>query len=180
MTNSTNWILIIAGTLAIVGEVILGAATGFDLALLGIALAAGGAIGLVFGSAKVGLFAAGAFAFVYLAFLRRRIRSKVSSPDRPTNVDAVIGRSAIVTEPIAPHGAGMVRVGSVFTPVALRRRGYAAALVAEISRSARACGVADVVLFTDLTNPTSNAIYQQIGFRAVEDRNVIKLDGPAG
>ena len=131
MTNSTNWILIIAGTLAIVGEVILGAATGFDLALLGIALAAGGAIGLVFGSAKVGLFAAGAFAFVYLAFLRRRIRSKVSSPDRPTNVDAVIGRSAIVTEPR--------RVRSMPRSVSIRAStGKAVTLIAAPTNSAKA------------------------------------------
>ena len=129
MTNSTNWILIIAGALAIVGEVILGAATGFDLALLGIALAAGGGIGLLFGSAKVGLFSAGAFAFIYLAFLRRRIRSKISSPDRATNVDAVIGRSGIVTEPIAPHGAGMVKVGDELWRAVLVNEGEGAAAI---------------------------------------------------
>ena len=129
MTNSTNWILIIAGALAIVGEVILGAATGFDLALLGIALAAGGGIGLLFGSAKVGLFSAGAFAFIYLAFLRRRIRSKISSPDRATNVDAVIGRSGIVTEPIAPHGSGMVRVGDELWRATLANEGEGAAAI---------------------------------------------------
>ena len=111
MNNSVNWILIITGAVAIVGEVILGAVTGFDLALLGVSLAAGGAVGLLFGSAEVGLFSAGALAFVYLAFLRRRIRSKLSAPNKATNVDAVIGRKALVTESIAPHGAGRVRVG---------------------------------------------------------------------
>ena len=30
-------------------------------------------------------------------------------------------------------------------------------------------GVADVVLFADLANPTSNGIYQKIGFEAVAD-----------
>lgn len=111
MNNSTNWILIIAGVVAIVGEVILGAITGFDLALLGLALAVGGTIGLLFDSAKVGLFSAGAFAFLYLAFLRRRIRSRLTGPNRATNIDAIIGKRGLVTEPIAPHGAGMIRVG---------------------------------------------------------------------
>ena len=32
-----------------------------------------------------------------------------------------------------------------------------------------ASGVDDVVLFADLANPTSNAIYQRIGFEAVAD-----------
>ena len=111
MNNSVNWILIIVGALAIVGEVILGAVTGFDLALLGVSLAAGGAAGLLFGSAEVGLFSAGAFAFLYLAFLRRKIRSKLTGPGRKTNVDAVLGKRALVTEPIPPHGSGMVKVG---------------------------------------------------------------------
>lgn len=111
MNNSVNWTLIIAGVLAIIGEVLLGAATGLDLALIGIALAAGGALGLAFASTKVGLFSAGALAFIYLAFLRRRIRSKLSSPNKPTNVDALLGRTAVVTERIAPHAAGAVRLG---------------------------------------------------------------------
>ena len=111
MSNSLNWILLIAGVLAFAAEVLLGAATGFDLALLGACLAAGGATGLVFGSAKVGLFAAGSFAFLYLAFFRKRIRSKLSSPHTPSNVDALLGKSALVTERIGPQAPGMVRLG---------------------------------------------------------------------
>ncbi len=111
MKASFNWWLIIAGGVLMVGEVVLGAVTGFDLLLLGVALAAGGGVGLLFGSAKVGLFSAGALAFIYLAFLRRHIRSRLTSPDRATNTDVVLGRTGVVTERIAPHHAGMVRVG---------------------------------------------------------------------
>jgi membrane protein implicated in regulation of membrane protease activity len=111
VSNSLNWILLIVGVLAFAAEVVLGAATGFDLALLGASLAAGGAAGLMFGSAKVGLFSAGALAFIYLAFLRKRIRAKLTSPHTPTNTDALLGKSALVTERIAPHAPGMVRVG---------------------------------------------------------------------
>ncbi|MFG1607450.1 GNAT family N-acetyltransferase [Actinoplanes sp. NPDC049265] len=34
-------------------------------------------------------------------------------------------------------------------------------------------GATDVVLFTDLANPTSNALYQRLGYRPVEDRKVV-------
>ncbi len=74
--------------------------------------------------------------------------------------------------------AGAIRIGPVFTPVEFRRRGYAGALTAEIS--GRALDLADeVVLFTDLANPTSNAIYQRLGYCPVEDRVVLSLPNAA-
>jgi len=106
-----NWLLLIVGVLAFVGEVLLGAATGFDLALLGASLAAGGAVGLLFGSNRVGLLAAGVLAFLYLAFFRRRIRARLVITHTPTNTDAVLGRTGIVTDRIAPHAPGRIKVG---------------------------------------------------------------------
>lgn len=111
MSNNINWILLIVGALAFVAEVLLGAATGFDLALLGASLAAGGAIGLMFGSPEIGLFSAGALSFIYLAFLRRRIRAKLSGRHTPTNTDALLGKTALVTERIGQHTPGMVKLG---------------------------------------------------------------------
>jgi RimJ/RimL family protein N-acetyltransferase len=32
-----------------------------------------------------------------------------------------------------------------------------------------------VVLYTDLANPTSNAVYQRLGYRPVEDRVVLSF-----
>jgi membrane protein implicated in regulation of membrane protease activity len=110
-TQVVNWVLLIVGVLAFVFEVLLGAATGFDLALLGASLATGGAVGLLAGSARVGMFAAGALAFVYLAFLRRRIRARLIVTHTPSNADAVLGRTGIVTDRIAPHAPGRIRVG---------------------------------------------------------------------
>jgi GNAT superfamily N-acetyltransferase len=72
--------------------------------------------------------------------------------------------------------AGMVRIGPVFTPRQWRRRGYGAAVTTAASRAAQQ--LADkVVLFTDLSNPTSNAIYQTIGYRPVHDRVVLLSEG---
>jgi FR47-like protein len=67
---------------------------------------------------------------------------------------------------------GVVRVGPVYTPIPRRRRGYAAAVTAALSRRI-IDGGAEAVLFTDLANPTSNAIYQRLGYRPVEDRVII-------
>ncbi|GLX51400.1 N-acetyltransferase [Streptomyces hygroscopicus subsp. hygroscopicus] len=68
--------------------------------------------------------------------------------------------------------AGQVRVAPVYTPAGLRRRGYAGAVTAEVSRAARDAGAAEVLLFTDLANPTSNGLYQRLGYRGVADFTV--------
>ncbi|MFB6680189.1 GNAT family N-acetyltransferase [Streptomyces sp. NPDC056390] len=64
---------------------------------------------------------------------------------------------------------GMVRVDPVYTPAHLRGHGYAGAVTVEVSRAALAAGATDVVLFTDPANPTSNALYQRIGYVHVAD-----------
>ncbi|WP_405734886.1 GNAT family N-acetyltransferase [Streptomyces sp. NBC_01537] len=64
---------------------------------------------------------------------------------------------------------GMIRVDPVYTPTYLRGRGHAGAVTVEVSRAALAAGATDVVLFTDPTNPTSNALYQRIGYVHVAD-----------
>jgi len=60
-------------------------------------------------------------------------------------------------------------VSGVYTPPALRRMGYARALVAEVSKELLARGYEFTNLFTDLSNPTSNKIYQEVGYRPVCD-----------
>ncbi|MCX5211047.1 GNAT family N-acetyltransferase [Kitasatospora sp. NBC_00240] len=74
---------------------------------------------------------------------------------------AVAGRSPVV--------AGMSRIGPVFTPPALRGRGYGGAVTAAASAYALAEGAGEVLLYTDLANPTSNSIYRKLGYRPVED-----------
>jgi uncharacterized protein len=65
-----------------------------------------------------------------------------------------------------PNGA---RVGPVYTPPHLRGRGYASACVAAASQAQLDAGRTFVFLFTDLANPTSNHIYQDIGYELVRD-----------
>jgi uncharacterized protein len=67
-----------------------------------------------------------------------------------------------------PTGTG-IRVGPVYTPPELRGKGYATALVADMSRALLERGYRSCYLYTDLANPTSNAIYERIGYRKVAD-----------
>ncbi len=72
-----------------------------------------------------------------------------------------------------PNG---MRVGPVYTPPALRGRGYATSLVAEMSAWLLAGGRTSCFLYTDLSNPTSNAIYERIGYRKVGEAANIRFD----
>lgn len=71
--------------------------------------------------------------------------------------------------------SGMARVGSVYTPPELRGRGYAGGVTAAVSQAALDAGAAEVVLYTDLANPTSNALYERLGYRPVEDRTQLSF-----
>ncbi|MFE2227713.1 GNAT family N-acetyltransferase [Streptomyces kronopolitis] len=73
---------------------------------------------------------------------------------------------------------GMIRVDPVYTPAHLRGRGYAGAVTVEVSRAALAAGAGEVVLYADPANPTSNALYQRLGYRPITDWAVYDF-GPA-
>lgn len=77
---------------------------------------------------------------------------------------------------LTPNG---IRIGPVYTPPGFRGRGYATALVAELSAWLLAGGRTFCFLFTDLANPTSNAIYRRIGYRQVCDAENIAFEPPA-
>ncbi len=112
MGNWLNWLLVIGGIVCVIIELALGALTGFDLALVGGSLAVGGAIGLLFGSDKVGLFAGGILALMYFAVFRSWLKSKLQVRGQASNVDAVVGKTGVVTKRIAPREAGLVKIGS--------------------------------------------------------------------
>ena len=63
-----------------------------------------------------------------------------------------------------PHG---IRIGPVYTPPQLRRRGYASALVAHVTQQQLDKGRDYCFLYTDLANPTSNRIYMNVGYELV-------------
>ncbi len=74
--------------------------------------------------------------------------------------------------------AGQARVGPVYTPPDLRGRGFGGAATAAITQAALDDGAEGVVLFTDLANPTSNTLYQRLGYRPVSDWAVLRFGRP--
>jgi len=59
------------------------------------------------------------------------------------------------------------RIGNVYTPPALRGQGFASAAVAAVSQQLLDAGRRFCFLYTESGNPTSNHIYQLIGYQMV-------------
>jgi predicted GNAT family acetyltransferase len=72
-----------------------------------------------------------------------------------------------------PNG---IRIGPVYTRPEHRCHGYATSLVAEQSAKLLREGRTFCFLYTDLANPTSNAIYERIGYRRVCDSRQIAFE----
>ncbi len=68
-----------------------------------------------------------------------------------------------------PNGS---RIGPVYTPPEARGHGYASACTAALSQMLLDQGRRFCFLFTDLANPTSNHIYQEIGYEPVGDVDI--------
>ena len=74
-----------------------------------------------------------------------------------------------------PAVAGVARIGPVYTPPEQRRHGYATAVTAACAADALAREAERVVLFTDLADPSANAMYQRIGFRPIGGRRIVQF-----
>lgn len=90
----------------------------------------------------------------------------------------------VAGQPVAAAGivvltGGVARIGTVYTPPEHRNRGYGAAVTVAATRLALDYGADSVILFTDLANPTSNALYARLGYRPVEDKVVIAFRATA-
>lgn len=79
----------------------------------------------------------------------------------------------VSTAGLSALNGGVARIGQVYTPPEHRNRGYGAAVTAATTRLAFDYGATSVILFTDVANPTSNALYARLGYQPVEDKVVI-------
>ncbi|MNJ60110.1 Acetyltransferase (GNAT) family protein [compost metagenome] len=68
-----------------------------------------------------------------------------------------------------------IGVAFVYTPPYYRSKGYATSCVARISQVALDNGFTKCVIYTDLLNPTSNSIYQKIGYVPICDSLMLKF-----
>ena len=96
--------------------------------------------------------------------------------DRQTRTLVEEGNLFFWCDPEPVSMAGLTRptprgisVSFVYTPPEFRRKGYASAVVARLSQYCLESGREFCTLYTDLSNPTSNSIYQKIGYNAVAD-----------
>jgi GNAT superfamily N-acetyltransferase len=74
--------------------------------------------------------------------------------------------------------AGVIRVAPVYTLPGQRQRGYGGAVTTAVSQAALDAGADAVVLFTDQANPTSNALYQRLGYVPISDRVLLDFEPP--
>ena len=106
-----------------------------------------------------------------------------ATPDDPmpprAALDAAVAQGRVVVglagaAPVAyasasPVVLGTSRIGPVYTRPEHRGRGHGAAVTTAAARLARRRGAEEVLLFTDLGNATSNALYARLGFVGVTD-----------
>jgi predicted GNAT family acetyltransferase len=109
------------------------------------------------------------------AGMERRLDLRLASPDPGLFLWEDGGPAVCLVGAGNPTPNG-IRIGPVYTPREHRRRGYASALTAAVSALQLARGRRFCFLFTDLANPTSNAIYRRIGYEPVCDASDIRFE----
>lgn len=86
----------------------------------------------------------------------------------------VDGNPTSMVSSVPSTTTNVTRVGIVYTPPEHQRRGYAAAVTAAITHRILAEGRA-AMLLTQLSNPTSNAVYRSIGYEAIDEELVYRF-----
>jgi RimJ/RimL family protein N-acetyltransferase len=108
--------------------------------------------------------------------IRREIDARLTSDDAALWLWERDGE----TVSLAGYGGATptgIRIGPVYTPPEERGNGFATTLVADLSRwlieerAYRSC-----FLYTDLSNPRSNAIYERVGYRRVANALEIRFE----
>lgn len=107
-----------------------------------------------------------------VAFVADATPDDAPPPREMTEKSIAAGRYFVWTvEGVPVSLAGFARstrtmgaIAPVYTPPALRGRGYAGSAVAALSQRIFASGRAAVCLYTDMRNPASNRCYAKVGF----------------
>lgn len=94
----------------VLAELILGIQTGFDLLLIGSIMVISGFVGILTGSELLMLMLAIGLSVVYIAIGRKKIRQKITTVTKKTNIDRLVGAYGIVVKDINPDSAGIIRV----------------------------------------------------------------------
>ena len=103
-------LFVIAGLLLVLAELLVGIQSGFDLVLIGSILVISGFVGMFTGSTPLMLVLAIALSILYIAVGRNKIRQKITTVTKKTNIDKLIGANGVVVRSVTPDTAGLVRV----------------------------------------------------------------------
>lgn len=103
-------IFVVIGLLMVLAELIIGIQTGFDLLLIGSIMVISGIVGILTGSELLMLLLAISLSVFYIAVGRKKIRQKITSVGKKTNIDKLVGSSGVVIRDINPESAGIIRV----------------------------------------------------------------------
>ena len=122
----------------------------------------------------------------FLGFSREAVPSDPpSDPEANVRRFMTSGRLAVWDIGEAVSMAGSSRgtpnggtISAVYTPPEHRRRGYASACVAALSQALLDAGHRFCALYTDLANPTSNKIYQDVGYNPIADWGAYAFGDP--
>jgi len=114
-----TWLMIL-GIVLIFLELLMGAASGFDVALVGFSLVAGGLVHFYSRSWEYGVISAIVIIVLYFILFRSSIRKKLLITTQKIGIDSLIGKTAVTTSAISAKKAGSVVVdGEVWRAVSL-------------------------------------------------------------
>lgn len=108
---SVNWYLVFGGFVLMIVELLVGVHTGFDLVLLGLAFLAGGITGNWLGNPLLGIGVATGLSFLYVIVGRKFVKNMLVVSTHTTNIDSLMGKTAIVVQEIEKDKNGKVAVG---------------------------------------------------------------------
>ena len=111
--NAWIWVILVAaGLLLIIVELLLGVDTGLDLVFIGSAFIIGGLVAIPLQSWVWAVIAVAVICLVYFAVGRRYVHRNMGTADSKTNIDTIIGQSGIVEKEISRAARGLVKVGN--------------------------------------------------------------------
>lgn len=109
--------------------------------------------------------------------LQRSVETRLVSEDAGVALWELDGRPMSLAGFGGPTPNG-IRIGPVYTPPELRVQGFGTAVTAAVSQLLLDRGRRFCFLYTDLANPTSNAIYMRIGYEPVCDSREVAFVPP--
>ncbi len=110
--DSWLWLIILAaGMVFIILELLIGVETGLDLVIVGSVFVIGGLVTWPTESWIVTAIVVSLISLAYLVFGRKYVHSRMLVKEEKTNIDAIVGKTGIVLQPITAHSQGLVKVG---------------------------------------------------------------------